>query len=307
MSIVERAIKKLQVTNPASIAPARRTEGVATADITVPNREPAELGKRPVSPARPAMHIDRNALRAAGLLPPESQVRMLAGQYRQIKRPLIAAAFGRGIEKVDKGQFIMVASALPGEGKTFTCVNLALSMAMEKDTSVVLVDADVAKPHISHVLGLADRQGLLDCLEDDTRDVEALTLTTDIPGFHILPAGTRSETAPELLASVRMEQLAARLLAADPDRLILFDSPPLLLTNESRALAQVVGQVVVVVRAGFTLQSDVTAAIDLVSENKPIGLVLNQSVDEQPGRYYYGYGSSPESEGQTEPAGLQQK
>jgi protein-tyrosine kinase len=286
MSFVERAIKKMQLATPPTAGVQRRDEAPVAPAVPTP------VADQPVrvAPAKPDIHIDRYALRGAGLYPPEAQVRLLNGQYRQIKRPLIAAALGRGAEVITNGRFIMLASALPGEGKTFTCVNLALSMAMDKDISVLLVDADVAKPHISKVLGVEDRRGLLDCLEDESCDPESLVLTTDVPGLQVLPAGGRSETAPELLASVRMEKVAAQLLAASPDRVLLFDSPPLLLTNESRALAQVAGQIIIVVRAGITLQSDVKEAISLIGESKPIGLILNQSVEERSRQYYYGYG-----------------
>lgn len=299
MSIVERAIKKLQVATPQ--APATRPlHAFAARDASGEAALPVEEVVQ-ATPAIPDIHIDRFALRAAGLLPSEHHMRRLAGEYRHIKRPLIAAAFGRGAEPIKNGQFMMVASALPGEGKTFTCVNLAMSMALEKDASVVLVDADVAKPHISKVFGVESRRGLLDCLDDERCDPESLILSTDVPRFFVLPAGTRSETAPELLASVRMEKIATQLLTARTDRLLVFDSPPLLLTNESRALAQAAGQIVIVVRAGFTLQKDVMQAIRLVGETKPIGLVLNQSAEERLTEYSYSYGSES-SVGEPNPA-----
>jgi exopolysaccharide/PEP-CTERM locus tyrosine autokinase len=185
----------------------------------------------------------------------------------------------------------MIASAMPGDGKTFTSINLALSFAMEKDLSVVLVDADVAKAHLSRTFGVHNELGLMDLLRDEQLDVESLILPTDVPGLSILPAGKAIDTANELLASSRMEQIANQITVRYPNRIVLFDSPPLLITQEAMALSAVVGQIVMVVRAGVTPQSAVLDAIELLGEGKSVGLVLNQT-DEQvrPGYYYQYYG-----------------
>ncbi|AMN47463.1 hypothetical protein ACG33_10185 [Steroidobacter denitrificans] len=237
--------------------------------------------------------IDRQALRSQGLLPPEHQERTLADQYRQIKRPLIANAIGRGgAEKLPRGQLIMVASAMPGEGKTFTSVNLALSLALEKDLSVLLIDADAPKPHLNRALGVAGEPGLLELLRDESLDPETLIIPTDVPTLAMLPIGTSSETTTELLASHRMEEIMKQLAGNNPRRIIVIDSPPLLLTSESRVLAEVAGQVVLVVRANCTPQQSVLDAISHLGEDKSIGLLLNQSTDAASAGYYYGYGDS---------------
>jgi exopolysaccharide/PEP-CTERM locus tyrosine autokinase len=285
MSLVERTLKKLQ--DAKAGLPER---DVNTRNVAVP--PPQEHSAKAVAPSR-SIKIDRPALRAAGLLPPEDQERRLADQYRQIKRPLIANALGKGVEKVANGHLIMMASALPGEGKTFTSINLAMSLAREKDVSVLLIDADVAKPHISRLFGIENDPGLLDALTDTSLDVESMIVHTDVPGLTILSAGRQTETATELLASTRMEQVVARIGAHDRRRIVLVDSPPLLLTSESRALADVVGQVVLVVRAGMTAQQSVLDAISFLGEGKAIGLVLNQSASASHSTYY-GYGSVPD-------------
>jgi protein-tyrosine kinase len=225
------------------------------------------------------------------LLPPEHQERQIADEYRQIKRPLIANALGKGTNKLPKGHLIMMASALPGEGKTFTSINLAFSLALEKDLNVLLVDADVLKPHVTRMFGLVKEPGLVDALIDSNSNVDELILATNIPGLSVLPAGhtTETEHVTELLASRRMEELVAHLAVRDPSRIILFDSPPLLLTTESRALANVVGQIVLVVRADSTPRNALLEAIDLLGDGKSIGLVLNQSASPAASGYY-GYG-----------------
>jgi protein-tyrosine kinase len=278
MSLVERALNKMR---DAQIAVRLDRSGTHK----VP---PPPAGTVRVEHNQPKLHLDRNALRAAEILPPQSQERRLSDEYRQIKRPLLAGATGRGGPQVPNGSLIMVTSALPGDGKTFTTVNLALSIALEKDASVLLVDADVAKPHISRLLGLQDQPGLQDVLQDESRDVESMILPTDVPGMSVLSAGRWNQHATELLASSRMERLVAQIGARDPSRIVLFDSPPLLLTSESRALASVVGQVVFVVRAGSTPQRAVYDALEFLGTNKPVGLVLNQS-EESSREGYYGY------------------
>jgi exopolysaccharide/PEP-CTERM locus tyrosine autokinase len=306
MSLVEMALKKMQsaarAANPAAPAPAR-PPGIDETSSRLPRGVVGEVVQRsshrkienpdgsPAVAAEKIIRVDEQALRAEGLVPPEHQQRALADQYRQIKRPLISQAIGRGAPRLPRGQLIMMASAMPGEGKTFTSINLAMSMAREKDLSVLLVDADVAKPHISRTFGVSDEPGLLDALRDAESNVESMILPTDVPGLSILPSGRRSETATELLASHRMEETVSYLAASDPARIVLIDSPPLLLTNESRALAHWVGQVVIVVRADSTPQQAVLDAIDYLDEGKSVSLVLNQSKMTSPG-YYYGYGDA---------------
>jgi exopolysaccharide/PEP-CTERM locus tyrosine autokinase len=298
MSIVERAIRKLQSQSGAA-APVARTP-VTERQSRV---EPLQSHGAPVSSTRTAdarvyaktVRLEKDALRAAGFLAPEHQERLISSQYRQIKRPLIANAIG--VNAVSNGHLIMVASAVPGEGKTFTAVNLALSIALEKDFSVLLVDADVPKPHISKVFGLAGQPGLLDALQDTSLDVESLIVGTNIERLAVLPAGRGSETATELIASARMQQIVASLADSDAgNRIVVFDSPPLLLTSESRVLAGIVGQVVLVVQAGVTPQQSVLNALSHVPEGISTGLVLNQSEVERGADYYYGYGAASQPE-----------
>ena len=276
MSIIERALKRLQTESTSS--PHRRVFGRVV--------EPA-----PQSAARRVIAIDQEALRQAGLLAPKHQEREIASQYRQIKRPLISAAMGRGQESAPRGRLIMVASALSGEGKTFTAINLAFSMAMEEDLRVVLVDADLAKPQISKMFGVDAEQGLLDAVIDPAVELEELILPTDVPKLFLLPSGTRSGRATELLASDRMIEAMNLLQQRDPGRIFIFDSSPLLLTTEAPALAHVAGQVVVVVRAESTEYHVLLDALSRLPEGISPSLVLNQSTLKNMGYYYYGYGA----------------
>ena len=277
MSIVERALKRLQAEASASRTGRVFGKVVQTAaSQTAPGR---------------VISIDQDALRVAGLLAPKHQERQIASQYRHIKRPLIAAAVGKGREAVANGRLIMVASALPGEGKTFTAINLAFSMAMEKDLHVVLVDGDVAKPQISTMFGVGAERGLLDAVIDPAMELEPLIQPTDVPNLRLLPAGTHSERATELLASERMVEALGWLLKQDERRIFVFDSPPLLLSTEAPALAEVAGQILVVVRAEFTEHHALLEALRRLPEDCSPSLVLNQSTQKSPGYYYRGYGT----------------
>lgn len=312
MSLVELALAKMQSARAGaagaankSAAPSARAQAPgsgSTLAAGVVGEVVQRSSHRRIDPSESArlpnhdklIRIDPGALCAAGLAPPEDQARMLANEYRHIKRPLIGAAIGRGADKLERGQLIMMASAMAGEGKTFTSINLALSMALEHDISVLLVDADIPKPHITRTFGVEHEPGLIDVLRDPEANVESVILPTDLPNLSLLPAGRRSETATELLASHRMEQTVNYLAASDPTRIVLIDSPPLLLTSESRALAHWVGQVVLVIRSDFTPQQAVMDAIAQVGPGKAVSLVLNQSRGSSPG-YYYGYGDIPAS------------
>lgn len=284
MSLVEQALKKIQQSRASEPRPSAERKPVPSEALP----PPAAHIERTIAP-RHTIRLNMDALRVAGFLAPTSQERQLATEYRHIKRPLIASALGRSGAKIDKGNLIMVTSALAGDGKTFTSINLALSMAAELDLSVLLVDIDVAKRHISRLLGVEGDSGLLDVLRDESLDVEESIVGTDIPGLSILPAGKYSQNATELLASPRMEQVTQRLGSASGQRVVLFDAPPLLLTSESRALASTMGQIALVICAEVTPQRAVFDALDILGEGKPVSVILNQSEESDRSDYKYGY------------------
>lgn len=281
MSKIQDALKRIQ----ASAAPARQpssSKPPPESSEPVPvlgqlAEEVDDTGIRIIPDDGGLVAVDQQALRREGYLASELQERDIADQYRLIKRPLLDNAAGRGGFQAEDANLIMVTSSLPADGKTFTCINLALSMAREKDTSVLLVDADIAKPHISALFGVADQHGLIDLLKDKSLSSAELLVRTDVPGLSLLPAGSPDEHATELLASRRMKNIVHELSTQFPDRVVIFDSPPLLVTSESRVLADAVGQIAMVVRAGKTPQQAVLEAIDSLDEAKALNLVLNES------------------------------
>jgi len=238
--------------------------------------------------------VDRGMLAEHGMIVPGAPVGALAEEFRLVKRQLlvtrerIAASDQPDNRVLSKARTVLVCSARPHDGKTFCAINLALSLAAERDLDVLLVDADVAKPDVMRRLGLPDGPGLLDALADPGLDVEALVRPTDVPHLSVLPAGTRTTTDTELLASARTRTVLQRLLEANPQRVVVFDSPPALAASPAGVLAMLVGQVMLVVRADRTPESDLQAAVQLLDGCEHIQLLLN-AVAFVPGGHRYGY------------------
>ncbi len=213
-----------------------------------------------------------------------------ADEYRRIKRPLLSNAFGKSASLLEKGNLILVTSSIPGEGKTHTAINLALSIAHERDHTVLLVDCDVTRHGASRALNITDRPGLVDILENDNFSVGDAILRTDIPELCLISSGKPHDFVTELLASQKMSQLVSEIGERYDDRVIIFDGPPLLPTPQTQVIASLVGQVVFIIEAGKTPQILVEEALSLIPEEQATGLVMNKS-EGMTGRggYYYGY------------------
>jgi exopolysaccharide/PEP-CTERM locus tyrosine autokinase len=312
MSLIEQAAKRLEQLRQAGVElPGEDLLGDVAPKNAIPTRhdareihkasppasEPRAMNADPVGTSASAapvitskkVDIDLEAIAAAGFLIPNATRSMLADEYRVIKRPLIANAMGKGVPRLNNGNLIMVTSALPGEGKSFSAINLAISIAMEMDNTVMLVDADVARPSVLNMLGLPPARGLLDVVNQDSVDISDVLLRTNIEKLSILPSGTQHPRATELLASEAMVRLLDDMAARYPDRIIVFDSPPLLLTTESRALATHMGQVVMVVHAGQTAQAAVKEAVHTIEACPVKMMILNQSREAASEGYGYGF------------------
>lgn len=283
MSIVEQTIARLR--RQQGLPPGGMAVGTAPADRA---RQETRISPAPDAAGNaPPVAVDYAALRALGYRPEAEQERHLSHEFRRIKRPLIEKALS-GATTIGEPRVILIASALPGEGKTFTSVNLALSMARERDISVLLIDCDVAKRQVSELFKLQDRIGLVELLENEAHDAERAIVPTSIPNLSILPAGRQAGTTVELLSSNQMRNLLVGLSSRNPRRLLLLDSPPLLVTNEGQALVKLSGQVVLVVRAGATPRQAVEAALTLFDPMQAGGIILNQ-VDSLDSVSTYGY------------------
>ena len=301
-SSIEKAVQRLEQLRQAGISlddAERKNINQSIENIAQPLRkgvdsvdsiETKDLTVAETNPISKKINIDLAALAAAGYVTPNSPRTTATDQFRVIKRPLLENATGKGASAILNGNLIMVTSSLPGEGKSFAAINLAMSLAMELNHTVLLVDADVARPSIMKKLGLQSAPGLLDLLLDEKIELSDVFLKTNVPKLTILPTGVPHPRATELLASEAMTSLLKDLARRYSDRIIIFDSPPLLLTTEARVLASHMGQIVMIVQAEKTLQSQVQHALSTI-ENCPVKLiVLNQARTRGLGAYGYGYG-----------------
>ena len=272
MSLIEEALKRAK-------RDAAKTELARPRPVSgsqAPHETPAAIERLAARlAARPQIALERDFLRRSGLAPLASAERRLTSEYRAIKRGLLAAMARRDATTAG-GKSVMVASAVPGEGKTFTSLNLALSLAAERDWTVVLIDADSAKQHLSSVFELREERGLLDVLSDHSLSLVDVMFRTSVAGLNFISAGQAPEASTELMASARMAIVLEQLFQEDPRTLVVFDSSPLLLTTDSRALADAVDQVLLVVRADSTPRASVTEAIAALGEGHQVGLVLNE-------------------------------
>lgn len=232
--------------------------------------------------------LDR--LMAANMLVPGSPLGQdFQDQYRRIKRPLLSNAYGKSAPLVEHGNLMLVTSSVPAEGKTFTTVNLALSIAQEKDRTVLLIDCDVARQGLSRMLGVDKMAGLVDVLENSHMDIGDALLQTDIEHLRILTAGKQDAYVTEMLSSQRMTEIVDEIVNRYSDRVIIIDGPPLLSTPQTAILVGLAGQVVFVVEAGKTSQVLVEEALELIPDEKATGIVMNKNQGLSIGGGYYGY------------------
>ncbi|MFT4582924.1 MAG: protein-tyrosine kinase [Gammaproteobacteria bacterium] len=234
--------------------------------------------------------LQEDALSAGGFLTPNGARTRQQEEYQQIKRRLLANMVPEMMQGPNPSNLVMVTSSVPGEGKTFTSSNLAISIAMEIDHTVLAVDTDIIKSDMSGTFGLRNRLGLFDLLGDPSLRMEDVLVRTSIPNLVVLPAGTYGQSSTEYLASAYMKELLAEMAHRYPDRVILFDSPPLLATTTAAALARHVGQLLIVVESGKTKQETLNEALKQVEGIPVTGLILNKSKQTVgPGYGYYGY------------------
>ncbi|MDP3168477.1 MAG: XrtA-associated tyrosine autokinase [Hydrogenophaga sp.] len=297
-SLIEKAAQRLEQLRQAGveIAPQEAVETPITAAVAVPAgpvmAQPAAVQQAAVEAERTSkvVPLDVESLAINGYVTPNAPRAAIADQFRVIKRPLLANATGKGAAPVANGNLIMVTSAMPGEGKSFTAVNLAMSIAMELDYRVLLVDADVSRPSLRKTLNLPAGPGLLDLLIDNKLKMADVLLRTNVDKLSLLLSGTPHPRATELLASDAMTTLIDELGQRYPDRIIIFDSPPLLLTTEARVLASHMGQILMVVHAEKTLRSQVLHALTTIDACPVKLLMLNQARGGDQDAYGYGYG-----------------
>lgn len=288
MSIIEKAASRLPRGSRKSLAqPLVEMPSEATPETVIDDGAAVADTKRRIAKR---VELDLTKLREAGMVTPNAARSSVAEEFRAIKRALLLQAFQEPRVSSRPNNLIMVTSSVPGEGKTFCAVNLAISIAMELDRTVLLVDADVARPSIPHLLGLPPAAGLMDVLLTPELDLADVLLRTNVDTLSILPAGSSHRNATELLASQAMIRLLHELANRYPDRVVIFDSPPLLLTSEARVLAHQMGQIVVVVEAETTSQRTLQSSLRHLESCSNVSLIYNKAKSfsgEEAYGYYY--------------------
>lgn len=261
------------------------------ADVVPAKPKPARTTLPPADPSEARfLHIDVRKLYSEGYVSPDGVSNRIAEEFRVIKRPLLLNAFPRTGVKTPKSHVIMITSAKPGEGKTFTAINLGMSIASEPDLNVLLIDTDSHNQDMEQRLGIKNRPGLLDVLAGSDLSISDVILRTNIPNFSVIPCGQRHSMETELLASQRMVDMVDDIARRYPDRVIIFDTVPALASSVAGVLALHVGQVVIVVEAESTQRQAIEETIAIVSGCKNVSLLLNKCRYQDSGGFgYYGY------------------
>jgi exopolysaccharide/PEP-CTERM locus tyrosine autokinase len=288
MSLIEQAARRLEELRRAGIDVAENPE--RPGGLHVVHSHAASDHAQTGQSRSFGLNLNLAKLASEGFVTPDMPRSRIADEFRVLKRPLIANASAKGAAQIKNGNLIMVTSAVPGEGKSFSSVNLAMSIAMEMDRTVLLVDADVARPSLPRMLGIPDVPGLLDVLDDKSIDLNQVLLRTNVEKLTFLSSGSLHTRAAEMLASDAMTDLLHDLATRYSDRIVIFDSPPLLVTTEARVLASHLGQIVFIVDAERTLQSEVKRALATIEACPVKMMVLNKARTTGQGAHGYGYG-----------------
>jgi len=276
MSIVESTLQRLKAARgaepdkapgaaPAPVEPVPIAR--VRARIPAPVRWPAQL---------PAADFDPARLQAAGLAAPERFTSRLRDDFRAIRREVVAASEERlAATGQTVGPIAVVTSSAPGEGKSYTALNLALSIAGQSIQDVLIIDADLVKRTISEACNLGERPGLTELLAHPTASFLDYAYPTPVPRLRVLPAGSRAHAARDLFAPARVESLFEAIRAAMAEHIVIVDTPPILISSDTAALTDVAGQVLLVVRAGKSLHDAVRDAVGHIRKTLPVGVILN--------------------------------
>ncbi|MDP5148799.1 XrtA-associated tyrosine autokinase [Rheinheimera baltica] len=296
MSIIEKALdkqlsaKSTTVQQEAKLSTIETLEQIdksAAGKVT----QPASLNVRSKfkNDISRSIELDLEDLEQRHFVSLSSKRRAINEEFSVIKRKLINNAFGQLSSSLKHPNLILVSSSRPGEGKTFTSVNLALSIALEQDKTVLLVDADVLRPQVAKTLGFESGIGLTDYLSSDDIDVQDIILSTNVERLKIIPAGRAHHLSTELLASKKMAELVDEFASRYKDRIVLFDAPPLLGVNETAVVAMMCGQALIVLEENKSKLAEIEQSIALIPPEIAVGFVINKAHRTQVGEYGYGY------------------
>ncbi len=249
------------------------------------------------------IRLDFRALRQGGMITPDNLSSPLSNEFRGIKRKLLQKVRDPKT-RAAVNNLIMVTSSLPGEGKTFSSLNLALSLAAERGLRVLLIDADVIRPSVGNMFVSPPSEGLTELLSGKIKQVsDVLYRCTDVPNLSVIFAGNPRTNSPELISSGQMASLCQELSARYPDRVIVLDTPPVLATPEPAILATYMHLLIMVVSAAQTDRHQLRKALDAVSSCQNVSLLFNKAPRWNEAEYksYYGYGASAPLDGAAPP------
>jgi len=307
MNTIEKAMQRLKTTSTqkdeavrsvVNMTSASKTSTNVTATTNNPNTNNIDSVSKGSNVTANFCDLNFTELNRKGFLTPDIPDESLREEYRVIKRPLLNNARGKGAVPIPQGNLLMVTSAMPGEGKTYNSLNLAISFAMERDTHVLLIDSDVIKPSLTEIIGLSGVPGLTDMLSGEIEDITDILYKTNMPKLTVIPAGRRHAQDTELLSSDKMKHFTEELADRYSDRIVMFDAPPMLATSHAQVLMQYAGQIVLVVEAGKTLEHSIKEVVSQLGDDKVVGVVLNKGRGSFGSSYYgsYGtYGANPDS------------
>lgn len=288
MSTIEKALAKQKSNGKNELDTSIR---ISSNTQVIPQQEQSCDEKTNSQSPSATVNIDKKSLLERGYLIDTGERKNIKDELRQIKRKLLENAFGKASKTLNNSNLIMVTSAKPNEGKTFVAINLALSIALEQDKTVLLIDADVLRPSICRELGIEESLGLIEYLSGSVNNIADVLYNTNVEKLKLIPAGKAHHLSNELLTSEKMISLAKELATRYPDRIVIFDCPPLLGVSETQVLADLVGQGVIVVEESKTSIEDVKKATKNLNENLALGIVINKAIRSHQDLYgYYGYG-----------------
>lgn len=292
MSIIEKVLNKLETEGSQSEKP----ELKPIHSTTLKEKKTAESNHQKIVSDKKqsetatddnVIELNFEQLGLKGFLTPQTVNITLSEQFRRIKMPILSNAFGRNKLETERSNLVMVTSSIQNEGKSFTSFNLAMSIAKEFNHTVLYIDADITQRMMDSLFKLGTRAGLVDLLLDNDKDMSELLLKTNVPRLTLLPSGRAYDRVTELWASLRMTELMNELSQRYHDRLIIFDTPPLLQDSSAEMLAKLVGQIIVVIEAEKTPRHIIEEAVNLLEGPQYVGLLLNKSNQRETADYGY--------------------
>jgi receptor protein-tyrosine kinase len=239
----------------------------------------AEAGPHTLMPGQEGAgqpFVDMTSLFRAGMIDWNRVRSRVSEEFRLVQRQIVRTAFTAAGAEPGFSNLLMITSSIPGEGKSFTALNLAACIARQRDHHVLLIDIDSKRDSFCMALGLGDAPGLLDLAANPELEATQVMARTAIENLSVLPIGIERDLGPELFASKQMTKLIQAIGRRYADRLIVLDAPPTLSTSDPAALAPIVGQVLFVVEAERTQREEVVSSLDLLQACPTITLLLNK-------------------------------